>query len=141
MQMPDVNVLIGAFRADSLLRARCVPWFEATLRNSSQLGLSPLILAAVIRVTTNHRTHSPPSRREDAIGFANDLLALPNTVKLEPGPRHWTIFTKLLDTADILGPATTDAWFAALAIEHDCTFVTLDRDFSRFPGLKWTNPA
>ena len=29
------------------------------------------------------------------------------------------------------------AWFAALAIEHGCEWVTLDRDFERFPGLRW----
>jgi hypothetical protein len=34
----------------------------------------------------------------------------------------------------------TDAWFAALAIEWDCEWITLDRDFARFPGLKWRRP-
>jgi predicted nucleic acid-binding protein len=31
----------------------------------------------------------------------------------------------------------TDAWFAALAIEWGCEWITLDRDYGRFPGLKW----
>ncbi len=35
---------------------------------------------------------------------------------------------------------TTDAYLAALAIEHGGLFCTSDRDFSRFPDLRWTNP-
>ena len=33
---------------------------------------------------------------------------------------------------------TTDAWYAALAIESGCEWVTFDRGFARFPGLKCT---
>jgi predicted nucleic acid-binding protein len=32
----------------------------------------------------------------------------------------------------------TDAWFAALAIEWDCEWVTFGRDYARFPGLDRT---
>ncbi len=32
--------------------------------------------------------------------------------------------------------AMTDAWFAAPAIEHGCTWVTRDRDYTRVAGLK-----
>jgi predicted nucleic acid-binding protein len=34
----------------------------------------------------------------------------------------------------------SDAYLAALAIEHGCEWITTDRDFSRFPGLKWRHP-
>jgi uncharacterized protein len=33
-----------------------------------------------------------------------------------------------------------DAVLAAIALEHGATVCTTDRDFSRFAGLKWTNP-
>jgi predicted nucleic acid-binding protein len=29
----------------------------------------------------------------------------------------------------------TDAWLAALALEHGCRVVSFDADFARFPGL------
>ena len=32
------------------------------------------------------------------------------------------------------------AHLAALAIEHGAVLYTNDRDFTRFPGLKWSNP-
>jgi predicted nucleic acid-binding protein len=34
-----------------------------------------------------------------------------------------------------------DAYFAALAIEFGCEWITLDRDFARFKGLRWSRPA
>jgi len=33
-----------------------------------------------------------------------------------------------------------DAAHAAVAIEHGALWVTLDRDFARFPGLRWAPP-
>ncbi len=33
-----------------------------------------------------------------------------------------------------------DAHLAALAVEHGALLCTTDRDFSRFPGLRWENP-
>jgi predicted nucleic acid-binding protein len=39
------------------------------------------------------------------------------------------------------GNLVPDAWFAALAIESACERITLDRDYTQFPGLKWTLPS
>ena len=59
---------------------------------------------------------------------------------VEPGAGHWAIFERLCHATSTIGPRVTDAWFAALAIEHGCEWVTTDRDFARFPGLKWSMP-
>jgi predicted nucleic acid-binding protein len=37
-------------------------------------------------------------------------------------------------------PRVDDARFAALAIEAGCEWITLDRDYARFPGLRWRVP-
>jgi predicted nucleic acid-binding protein len=34
----------------------------------------------------------------------------------------------------------TDAWYAALAVESGCTWITADKDFARFPKLRWMHP-
>ena len=34
----------------------------------------------------------------------------------------------------------TDAYVAAIAVESGCDWITGDRDFSRFPGLRWRHP-
>jgi uncharacterized protein len=33
-----------------------------------------------------------------------------------------------------------DAVLAAIALEHGATLCSADRDFARFPGLRWINP-
>lgn len=38
------------------------------------------------------------------------------------------------------GPLTIDAALAALAIENGAVLASTDRDFSRFPDLRWVNP-
>jgi hypothetical protein len=38
------------------------------------------------------------------------------------------------------GALVPDAYFAALAIESGSEWVTADRDYARFPGLRWRHP-
>ena len=33
-----------------------------------------------------------------------------------------------------------DAYLAAIALEHNCTYITTDRDYARFPTLRWRHP-
>jgi toxin-antitoxin system PIN domain toxin len=138
--LADVNVLVSAFREDAPHHSRCKPWLEGAVNEQAAFGLATVILTAVIRVTTNRRIYEPPSTTAGAIDFCNALLARPNACRLEPGDRHWDIFTSLCQESNVRGGLVTDAWLAALAIEHGCEFITLDRDFQRFRGLRWAPP-
>jgi uncharacterized protein len=141
MILPDVNVLIYAFREDATQHALCRPWLASTVAGDAGFGLSPVALSAVVRVTTNRRAFRTPSTIEEAFGFCEDLLGQPHCQIVEPGERHWSIFKRLCAETDTRGPRVTDAWFAALAIEWGCEWVTLDRDYARFPGLRWQVPS
>ena len=85
---------------------------------------------------SNPRIFMQPSSIDEAFAFCNSLLGQPHCEIVRPGPRHWSIFTGLCLEADIRGPRVPDAWFAALAIEHGCVWITCDRDYARFPQLK-----
>ena len=141
MILPDVNTLIYAFRADLPQHALCRAWLLNVVSSDTQFGLSPMVLAALVRITTNFRAFKIPSGIEEAFGFCEDLLAQPHCQVIEPGERHWSIFRRLCVETQILGARVTDAWFAALAIEWGCEWITLDRDYARFPGLKWGLPV
>jgi toxin-antitoxin system PIN domain toxin len=141
MILPDVNVLIYAFRQDVPQHALCRPWLTSVISGDVRFGMSPMVLAAVVRIATNPRSHRIPSPIEEALAFCDNLLGQPHCQVVEPGERHWEIFKRLCIDSDTRGPRVTDAWFAALAIEWGCEWVTLDRDFARFPGLKWQVPA
>jgi toxin-antitoxin system PIN domain toxin len=139
--LADVNVLIYAFRQDVEQHAVCKPWLEGVVTGDAQFGVSRLALSAVARITTNPRVFHEPSTIGDAFAFCDELLGRPNCEVVEPGERHWGLFSRLCLETGTRGPRITDAWFAALAIERGCTWITCDRDYARFPGLDWREPS
>jgi toxin-antitoxin system PIN domain toxin len=139
--LPDVNVLVYAFRLDVPDHAVAHRWLRTVLSSNALFGLSPLVLSAVVRVTTNPRAFGQPSVREEAFEFCDYLLNQAHCQLVEPGRRHWDIFKALCNETDTRARRVTDAWFAALAIESGCEWITFDRDFARFPGLHWRRPA
>ena len=140
MTLADVNVLVYAFRKDAERHRESRKWLADVISAGRSFGVSRLALSALVRISTNHRIHKVPSSLADAFGFCEDLVANWNCRLLEPGAAHWDIFRRLCIETNTRGPTTTDAWYAALAIEHDCTWITYDRDFARFPGLRWREP-
>jgi uncharacterized protein len=140
LNLADVNVLVGALMTSAQSHHVCRAWFEAQLNSSNLFAVSKSVLASVTRISTNPKIHRQPAALKDALTFANLLLEHPRCIEVEPGARHWGLFTSLCTAANAHGNLITDAWLAALAIEHGCTLVTLDRDFLKFPGLSHTSP-
>jgi len=137
MVLLDVNVLLYAFRVDSSEHSALNPWLTELANGESPFGLSDTVLAGFIRIATNPRVFDPPSPIEDALAYADGLRSRPNCVRIAPGPRHWAIFSRLCLAVGAKGNLVPDAYLAALAIESGSEWVTTDRDFSRFPGLRW----
>jgi uncharacterized protein len=140
MILPDVNVLIYAFRPDVPQHSICRPWLNAVIDGDERFGISPVALSALVRISTTARFYPSRSPLRDALGFCDDLISQPHCQIVEPGDRHWEIFKRLCIDTETRGPRVTDAWYAALAIEWGCEWITFDRDFARFPGLKWRFP-
>jgi toxin-antitoxin system PIN domain toxin len=136
----DVNVLVYAHRADAPDHDRYRAWLEAWLASSAPVGVADRVLTAVVRVATHPRIFDPPSTLEQALSFIADVADSPNRRALRPGRRHRTIFAELCRRSGARGSLVTDAELAALAIEHGCEWLTTDRDFARFPGLRWRHP-
>ena len=140
MTLSDVNVLIHAFRDDSPDHDRHRRWLEELINSPEAYGVSTQVLSSFIRITTHPRAFSRPSRHEDAFAFTRTLLEQPNAAIVTPGERHWSIFESLCTGGNANGNLVQDAWFAALAIESGCEWITRDRDYARFPGLRWRTP-
>jgi toxin-antitoxin system PIN domain toxin len=131
---------VSAFHEGAPDHERCRAWLQAAVASDEPLGVSDLVLSGFVRVATHPRIFSPPAPIEEALAFASALRAQPNAVILAPGPRHWEIFERLCVTAGAKGNLVADAYLAALAIEAGSEWITTDRDFSRFPGLRWRHP-
>lgn len=138
MILPDVNVLIYAFRSDCPGHRKYREWLAGVTGGVAAYGMSPQVLASLVRITTHPRIFRRPSRLRDALAFAAVLLDQPHCQVIQPGPRHWEIFRSLCGQGP--GNLVQDAWFAALALESGCEWITSDRAYARFPGLRWRTP-
>lgn len=140
MVLPDVNVLLTAHREDLPHHLEIRTWLEGVLGGESAYAMSELVLSGLLRVATHPRILERPSTLEEALSFVSDVRDRPNCLRVRPGSRHWSIFERLCRDAQTRGGLVADAWLAALAIESGCEWITLDRDFARFDGLRWRAP-
>lgn len=141
MILPDVNVLVNAFRPDARDHELCHGWLKGVVSGDARYAISPQVLSGMIRVVTHPKVFAHPSDTPDALRFCRVLLDRPQAKVVAPGERHWDIFQRLGTQARVRGNLVSDAWFAALAIESGCEWITLDRDYARFPGLHWRRPG
>lgn len=140
MILTDVNVLVYAHREDSPGHRAYREWLESLINSDQAYGFSDLVLGGFLRVVTHPRIFNPPSDLASALAFVQAIRSQPNAVPITCGPRHWEIFRNLCQSAGVKGNLIPDAYLAALAIESGSEWVTTDRDYSRFPGLKWRQP-
>lgn len=140
MILPDVNVLIYAFRADAERHDEYKDWLENVVNGSAAYGIAPQVLSSLVRICTHPRIFARPSAPRDAFAFAQALLEQPNATVVTPGDRHWEIFEAFCHESKATGNLVQDAWLAALAMESGCEWITTDRDYARFPGLSWRSP-
>ena len=139
MILCDVNIYLVAKRSELGGHGIVRPWLESAC-SGEIFAYSDLALMGFIRIATHPKIFPMPLPFEEAVDFVESLRALPNAIALRPGEKHFQIFLEFCRKAKATGNLVTDAYFAALAVEHGCTFITLDKDFTRFPGLKWFNP-
>ena len=141
MLLPDVNVLLYAhFEGSTPDHSEYAAWLTRLATGPEPFALSVLVLAGFIRIATNRRIFDPPSTIDTAFAFVSSLLERPTARIVGPGPDHFPIFEQLCRDSGAAGKLVADAQHAAVAIEHGCTMVSTDSDFSRFPGLRWQHP-
>jgi toxin-antitoxin system PIN domain toxin len=137
----DVNVVLAAHRADHPQHASVRGWFDRMLTGEERFAVPALVWGSFLRLATNRRIFEVPTPRPDAFAFVEATCAQPLHLPIGPGPRHLTLLRQLCDEADALGDLIADATIAALAAEHGCEVVTLDRDFARFESVRHRRPA
>ena len=76
MILPDVNVLVYAFRREAVDHDRYASWLSAALVGS-ELALAEGVLLGMIRIVTSPRIMADPAPTRIAIRFVDALLAAP----------------------------------------------------------------
>ena len=140
MVLMDVNALVYAHREDTPEHLAYRQWLESVINGDAAYGYSELVLSGFLRVVTHPRVFEMPSSLSSAVRFVTQIREAHHAVCLAPGPMHWTIFLQCIEQIDAKGNDIPDAYHAALAMEWNCEWVTTDKGFKRFKGLKVRHP-
>ena len=136
----DANILLYAYDSASPHHAKARDWIEEALSGTMPVGLSWQTISAFLRVMTNPKLPGQRFTLEEAVQLVDSWLEQPNVRLLEPSDDHWPLFRRAIVDGQAYGALISDAQLAALTMEYGGVLHTTDRDFARFPGLRWTNP-
>ena len=137
----DSNLLVYGHREDS-------PWHHAAYARIVELAEGSAAWAIpwpciheFLSIVTYPRIYAPPTPLVKAIDQVEAWLESPNLVLLSESEGYWPELRSLLQTGRVSGPQVHDARIAALCRQHGVSELwSIDRDFSRFPGLIVRNP-
>jgi uncharacterized protein len=132
--------LIYAYDSGATQHAKARAWVEQTLSGNDLVGIPWQAVLAFLRFMTNRRLPGSRFSIEQASEVVDEWLGQPNVQLLAPGEQHWPYLRGVLIEGQAPGPLVSDAEIAALTIENGGVLHTADRDFARFPGLRWVNP-
>ena len=136
----DVNLLIYAYDTTCKDHKKALQWVTEVFSGDEIIGLPWQTISAFLRILTYPETSGERFTMDHAIAIVDDWLELPHVRTLPQCEGHWRHFRTMLLKGDVLGKLTSDAALAALTIEYGGVLYSNDRDFARFPGLRWVNP-
>jgi uncharacterized protein len=140
VKLPDVNVLLYAVDESSHHHAGARAWLEDALSGTETVAFCWSVLLAFVRLGTRPVVFEQPLDADEALDLVEGWLGQPCATVVHPTARHATVLRDLLRPLGTAGNLTTDAHLAALAVEHGAELCSYDADFSRFAGLRCTNP-
>jgi toxin-antitoxin system PIN domain toxin len=140
MLLIDANLLLYAYVETSPEHERAKSWLESTLNGDKRLAFPWMTLLAFLRLSTNRHVNPNGPSLNIAVAQMNRWLSSPQAWIPEPGRNHQSTLARLLVLPGISSKDVTDAYLAALAIDHGLILCSADVGFARFPGLRWQNP-
>jgi uncharacterized protein len=140
MILIDANIPLYAYDLSSPRHEAARSWLEEVLSGREDVRFALVSLTAFLRIGTSPAVFERPLSPEAAIGAVQSWLALPSVDIAEPTDQHWDLLTRLAVAGRARGPLLMDAHLAALTLEYGATLCTTDRDFARFPKLRFRDP-
>jgi toxin-antitoxin system PIN domain toxin len=140
MIIPDANLLIYAHDSSASPHLKAKGWWEATLSGDEAVGLPWIVVLAFTRIMTHPQICENPLSIAEVRSMVEDWMEAPCLRIIQLSDQALPRFFDLLEDAQMGGNLCTDALIALHAREHSATIYSNDRDFDRFPGIKWVNP-
>ena len=129
--LPDVNVLVAAFRKDHSQHRVAADWLNKALTSAvdGQLMLLSIgVISSFLRLVTQPKIFPTPTPIERAVDFVDWLLEDPK-VKLSNAGTEWADMRSLVLKKQLSANHIPDAQLAAMAINLSEPFVTFDKGF------------
>jgi toxin-antitoxin system PIN domain toxin len=136
----DASLLIYSYDTDSPHHKKSRAWVEKIFSDIEPVGLPWQTVSAFLRVITNRRLPGSRLTVEQAAEIVEEWLEQPNVRIIVAGDDHWSVLKRMIVEGRASGPLVSDAELVALTVEYGGVLYTADRDFARFPGLRWKNP-
>lgn len=140
MIVADANLLIYAHDEASPHHARARDWWASVLSGSESVGLVWVVVLAFTRLLTHPTLAQNPLTVWEVREIVDQWMDSPAVRIIGLSEQALPRYFELLEAADGGGNLSTDALIALHALEHSATVYSNDRDFDRFPGVKWINP-
>lgn len=140
MILPDVNVLVVAFKEEAEHHTEVAAWLDQAAGGTAPFGLAGVVVASFVRVVTHPSVFIDPADSNTALDFISVLRRRPNVLTVHPSKAHLDVFDSLCRRIEPRGSLVSDVYLAALAFDVGAEIATLDRDFARFPDVRWSNP-
>jgi toxin-antitoxin system PIN domain toxin len=140
MIIPDANLLIYAHNSRAQQHRKAKQWWETALSGSEPVGVPWVVVLAFTRIMTHPQICENPLSIQEAREMVEDWTDAPCLRIIQLSDQALPRFFDLLEDAQMGGNLCTDALIALHAREHSATIYSNDRDFDRFPGIKWVNP-
>jgi toxin-antitoxin system PIN domain toxin len=136
----DANLVLWAHHRSFPEHEAARAWWADALYETQFVGIPWPTILAFLRLSTHPRALRRPVSIRDAWEEVRAWLELSNVRVPVPGDRHRELLGAILLRTNATGNHTSDAHLAALAIEWGLELVSGDRDFARYPGLRWRDP-
>ena len=140
MIVPDTNLLVFAYNDGSPQHNDARRCWEELIDGNEVVGLPWVVTTGFVRLMANPSFVDSPLTPAAAADHVWDWLQFSHVTPIEPGPGHLVFFRQCLSVPGSGSNLVPDAHIAALAMEYDAEVHSADRDFERFPWVRWRNP-
>ncbi|HEY3780353.1 MAG TPA: TA system VapC family ribonuclease toxin [Fimbriimonadaceae bacterium] len=141
MKIPDANLLIYAHDVDSPFHEKGLVWLKSSLSGGyEEVAIPEAVVLAFLRIICNPSACVHPLTIDQA-RQAMESWFDGGAILLRGEPHIFIEATKLREKVHGGTNLMLDCYLAALAIHNRATIYSNDRDFLRFPGLKYKNPV
>ena len=133
----DTNILLYADREETPQHRAALRALRRLAEGHEAWAIPIQCVGEFLRVVSHDRVFQPPTPIGEALASIETLLASPAARLLLPGNRYLQILRDVIARSGVRGNLVFDAQIAAVCLEHGATtLLTVDRDFTRFQGLK-----